>query len=74
MATANAGCTVLFGDSLTTTVAMSVTNAADPILYVPDQPAVAIDMYDSITYSSLGSFSVANGNAGSGYHAGCRRA
>lgn len=68
-ATANAGCTLSVSDGRTTNVTLSLTNAADPILYVPDQATIAIDMYDSITYASVGSFSVHNGNAtgGNGY-------
>lgn len=67
VATSGTGCAIHISDSNTLNVTMYVTNAADPILYVPDQTTIAVDMYDSITYASLGSFSVANGNATSLY-------
>jgi hypothetical protein len=66
-ATVNTGCQVVISDGNSASVTVYVTNAADPILYVPDRSTIAVDMYDSITYGSLGSFSVANGNATSGY-------
>ena len=61
------GCMLTIADGNTATVNVAVSNAADPILFVPDSATTAIDEYDTVTYAVLGSFAVNNGTASSGY-------